>query len=180
MHAHLTAVLTNLDEAGRELRTAAAGVPKGAFALKPVPERWSAAELLEHLALAEGGFLKWIEAGILAARERGLGVEAHEFTALPEAIRTVMGNRINRRNAPERVQPKGGKTEAELWLAIGDVEDALRRVLADADGLALSEVIVEHPSLGPLNIYQWVELIAAHRRRHVAQLQEIVATVTAM
>ena len=180
MHAHLAVVLRVLDEAGSELRKAAADVPKGAFALKPAPERWSAAELLEHLALAEANFVKWIEDGITAARAKGLGAEAREFTALPERIRTVLGDRVNRRNAPERVQPKGGKTEAEVWLAIGGIEDALRRVLADADGLALSEVIVEHPSLGPLNIYQWVELIAAHRRRHVAQLQEIAAAVTAM
>ena len=112
MHPHLTAVLADLDSAGQALRTAAAEVPKGAFALKPAQEKWSASELLEHLALAEGGFLAWIERGIATARSTGLGAEAREFTALPEQIRTVMGKRVNRRTAPERVQPKGGKTEA--------------------------------------------------------------------
>ena len=56
--------------------------------------------------------------------------------------------------------------------------DVLRTVLAEADGLALNDVIVPHPTLGDFNVYQWVELIASHRRRHAAQIEEILALLT--
>lgn len=180
MHAHLAAVLAGLDEAYDALRDASEAVPADRRHVKPAPERWSAAEVLEHIALAEGNFFDWIRRGIDEARAQGLSPEESAFTPLPERIQTVMGDRVNRREAPEQVRPAGGKTEAELWQAIRQVEQALRVTLAGADGLALSSVSVAHPRLGPLNVYQWVELIAAHRRRHVAQLREIAGAVTAL
>ena len=68
-------------------------------------------------------------------------------------------------------------TAEEAWNAVVEVEQRLKQVLTAADGLALNEVVVEHPTLGPFNIYQWVELIAAHRRRHVEQVREIAAAL---
>ena len=54
-----------------------------------------------------------------------------------------------------------------------------RASVLSADGRALSGVIHEHPFFGPLNVYQWVELIAAHEMRHVAQVREAAAQLLA-
>jgi hypothetical protein len=50
-------------------------------------------------------------------------------------------------------------------------------MLAGAASLPLHEIVVEHPTLGSFTVYQFVELMAAHRRRHVAQLHEIADAV---
>jgi hypothetical protein len=177
VHPHLNTVLTALDDARLALRRATDAIPPDRRSIRPAPERWSAAEVLEHLSLAEAGFTTWISTGVEAARERGLGAEDADRAPLADDIRNRLENRVNRRVAPERAQPKGVLDEGQAWNAILSIEERLRGVLVAADGLALNSVMVDHPTLGPFNIYQWVELMAAHRQRHVAQIDEIAAVV---
>jgi hypothetical protein len=177
MHPHLASVLAALDESRHSLEQAAHDVDLDKRALRPAPDRWSLSEVLEHVSLAEANFTAWITSGIEKAKESGLGREAAERAPLPEAVRARFADRVNRRTAPERVQPKGEMTAEEAWNAVVEVEQGLKQVLTAADGLALNEVVVEHPTLGPFNIYQWVELMAAHRHRHVEQVREIAAAI---
>ena len=178
MHPHLASVLAALDESRHSLEQAVHDVDLGKRAQRPAPDRWSLSEVLEHVSLAEANFTAWIASGIEKARATGLGREAAERAPLPEAVRARFADRVNRRTAPERVQPKGEMTAEEAWNAVVEVEQRLKQVLTAADGLALNEVVVEHPTLGPFNIYQWVELMAAHRRRHVEQMREIAAAIS--
>jgi hypothetical protein len=177
VHPHLASVLAALDDSRRALEQAAEAVDPAKRAVRPAPERWSLSEVLEHLSLAEASFTGWITTGLDNARAGGLGPEAAERSSLPEAVRARLADRVNRRVAPDRVQPKGEMSAEDAWNAFVEVERRLKEVLIAADGLALNDVIVEHPSLGPFNIYQWVELLAAHRRRHVEQVREIGAAL---
>jgi hypothetical protein len=166
-----------LDESRHSLEQAVDDIASAKRALRPAPERWSLSEVLEHLSLAEASFTGWIASGIDKARAGGIGQEGAERSPLPEAVRARLADRVNRRVAPERVQPKGEMSADDAWKAVVEVERRLKDVLVAADGLALNEVIVEHPALGPFNVYQWVELMAAHRRRHVEQVREIAAAL---
>src|SRR5688572_21879131 len=107
MHPHLSSVLAALDESRQLLERAANDVEPPKRAVRPAPERWSLSEVLEHVSLAEAGFTGWIASGIEKARAGGLGEEGAERSPLPEAVRTRLADRVNRRVAPERVQPKG-------------------------------------------------------------------------
>jgi len=178
MHPHLTSVLGTLDDARGVLKRAADAVPAHRRSERPAPQRWSTAEVLEHLSLAEGGFTNWVTAGVAQARANGLGAEAAERAALPERVRTILADRVNRRKAPDRVQPTGALDADAAWQALDASEQRLRVALIEADGLALNDVIVPHPSLGDFNVYQWIELIASHRRRHAAQIEEVLALLT--
>jgi hypothetical protein len=173
MHPNLAAVLVTLDDAGRALRRTTDTVPSDRRSERPAPDRWSAAQVLEHISLAEGGFTSWITSGIEKARAAGVGNETSERTPLPPHIGGLMADRVNRRTARDVVQPRGEMSDAEALAAIAKVERRLRTVLSLADGLALNEVMVEHPALGPFNVYQWIELMAAHRLRHAEQISEI-------
>jgi hypothetical protein len=42
-----------------------------------------------------------------------------------------------------------------------------------ADGLALGSVRTAHGFFGELTVYQWSELVAAHARRHVEQINAL-------
>jgi hypothetical protein len=61
--------------------------------------------------------------------------------------------------------------------AIEEGHRRLQVLAADADGLALGEVSFDHPFFGPMTVYQWVELMAAHEGRHTDQIKEIAAIV---
>jgi hypothetical protein len=134
--------------------------------------------VLEHIALAEGSFSVRMAAAIDAARVNGAtAASTAEPAPLQDAIKLRLADRSNRRVAPERAQPTGALDVSTAWTHVDAVERRVTRMLAEADGLPLHEIIVEHPTLGSFTVYQFVELMAAHRRRHVAQLHEIADAV---
>ena len=100
MHTHLTEVLSRLDGARAALRGALDAIPAPLQRQRPAPDRWSAAEVLEHLTLVERIFGGRIVNAIDAARS-GLAPEAQPRTALPDAIEQRMSDRVNKRQAPE-------------------------------------------------------------------------------
>jgi len=143
---------------------------------RPAPERWSAAEVLEHLTLVERIFGGRIVNALDAARS-GLSSEAHPRVPLPDAIEERMSDRVNKRQAPETAKPTGTVDVASGWAALESNHSALRGALAACDGLALSQVTLDHAFFGTMNVYQWVELMAAHEGRHTEQIREIATAL---
>jgi hypothetical protein len=176
MHTHLTEVLSRLDGARAALRGALDAIPAPLQQQRPAPDRWSAAEVIEHLTLVERIFGGRIVNAIDAARS-GLAPEAHPRAALPDAVEQRMGDRVNKRQAPETAQPTGTVDVAAGWAALESNHRNLRAALNTCDGLALSQVTLDHPFFGTMTVYQWVELMAAHEGRHTEQIREIGAVV---
>jgi hypothetical protein len=178
MHAHLESVFRRFDEAHAALRTAVNAVPDGVMTARPGSDRWSVAEVLEHLALVESTFACRMGEAIAAAAAAGLGPERAERVPLPESLAAILANRSKRRDAPQAVRPTGRLDPARAWAAVERTRDEVRDALTQADGRALSTVTYPHPFFGSLTAYQWVELLAAHRDRHTMQIREAVAQLT--
>lgn len=176
MHTHLTEVLSRLDTARGALRGAIDAIPPAMHRQRPAADRWSAAEVLEHLTLVERIFGGRIVNAVGAARS-GLSPEAQPRAPLPDAVEQRMGDRLNRRQAPEPAQPTGTVDVASGWAALESNHSTLRAALAGCDGLALSQVTLDHPFFGTMNVYQWIELMAAHEGRHTEQIREIAAAL---
>ena len=83
MHTHLTEVLSRLDTARGALRGAIDAIPAAMHRQRPAPDRWSAAEVLEHLTLVERIFGGRIVNALGAARS-GLSPEAQPRAPLPD------------------------------------------------------------------------------------------------
>jgi DinB superfamily len=172
MHQHLTDVLAALDASRQALRDSVAAIPGAARTARPGPDRWSPVDIVEHLSLVETRFSAVVGGKIADALSAGLGPENQAREPLPEKIRTMLADRTGKRTAPEVAIPSGAMDERAAWAAADKARAGFRAVVLSADGRALSGVIHEHPFFGPLNVYQWVELIAAHEMRHVAQVRE--------
>ena len=175
MHQHLNDALATLDASRRALRQAMAEIPARSRTERPGPERWSPVEIVEHLSLVETRFATIVGGKIADALNAGLGPEGEVRTPLPEKIQSMLADRTGKRTAPEAAIPSGAMSEAAAWGAADQARAGFRAAVSRADGLALSGVIHEHPFFGALNVYQWVELIAAHEMRHVAQIREAAA-----
>jgi uncharacterized damage-inducible protein DinB len=173
MHTHLTEVFARLDAQRAALRAAVERVPRDQRQERPAPDRWSVAEVLEHLGLVEARFTEWVEKAIATAREGGLGPERDARAALPSDLESMLSDRTRQRTAPPPVIPQGTMTEEAAWGALDRARATFRATVMSADGLALNTVTVAHPAFGTLSVYQWVELIAVHEARHTAQIQEI-------
>ena len=178
MHPYTTAVFDRLTSARATLRAAVETIPPQARGHQPVADRWSVNQVLEHLSLVESLFTHRIAGAIEKARQEGLGPEqATERAPLPANIETIVADRENRRQAPEAARPQGNLDSDTAWQRIEQARAVLHDTIVAADGLALSTVIESHPFFGPLTVYQFAELIAAHEARHTAQIRELAAAL---
>jgi DinB family protein len=176
MHSHLAEVFSRLDRSRAALRAAIDTVPHAVRETRPAPDRWSTAEVVEHLSRVEAIFGGRIEQAI-QGRAGALARESAQRVALPAPIEARMADRVNRRTAPEPAHPTGTLSCEAAWAAFEAGHTRFRAVVGAADGLALSEVTVDHPFFGTLTIYQWIELMAAHEGRHTEQIREIAAAL---
>src|SRR5262245_23331396 len=154
MHPHLEQVFARLDRSRAQLRAAVDEVAVPARSVRPAPDRWSVAEVVEHLSIVERLFGDRIVKAI-ESRRASLASETAESTGLPDTIETRMKDRVNKRRAPEVVQPKGALACDDSLTIVESGHQRLRSALASADGKALSEVALDHPFFGSLTVYQW-------------------------
>lgn len=172
MHSRIQEILVCLDDELAGLRAALDQVPPELRNRRPAAERWSVAEVLEHLAIVEKAVLKVCTRQLAAAREQGLPQEA-ETTAIRQ---TLPPEHVARRErplvAPDAVAPKG-MDAAAAWGEIEATRARFVEFVKSCDGLALAQVSFPHPAMGTLNMYQWFLFAAGHHARHAAQIREI-------
>lgn len=173
MHPRIQEVLDYLDTTRSDLGKAVADVAVTRREERPGPDRWSAAEVLGHLAIIERRIVKMVAARIAAARADGLGPELDTSSVLDSINRVRIIDRRKRVTAPEMVQPQATGDATSAWAALQQSRAGLREAVLAADGLALSEITQEHPVLGLINLYQWLIFVGSHEARHTAQIREI-------
>jgi hypothetical protein len=173
MHPRIREVLDYLVTAKVHLRDAVDGVPASLRDTKPAAERWSVAEVLEHLANVNAAIGRLIAKQIAKAREAGLGPEQDISSVVWSLDVSRALDRTDVRVSPERNRPTQGLTADAAWQALEAADSSIRDAVVAADGLALGEVTFPHLYLGTLNLYQWVAFAAAHEFRHAAQVREI-------
>ncbi|HKP35353.1 MAG TPA: DinB family protein [Pyrinomonadaceae bacterium] len=172
MHPRIEEVINYLDGERAALRDAVEQVPAELRDKQPGSDRWSVAQVLEHLGIIEKrvglGLTKWVS----EARDT-LGPEADTSSVMNSLPRQLIIDRSQRRNAPEEVRPPGEIDAKRAWEVLEGTRETLRSAFLSGDGLALSEVVQPHPILGPINIYQWLLFVGSHEERHTAQILEI-------
>jgi hypothetical protein len=159
--------LRYLDETRDGVLNAVKGLSEAQWKFKPAPDRWSAAEVLEHLVLIEemvDGILGKIGEAPAGAAERDAGkVDAMILAKVPDRSEKVQ--------APPPALPTG------RWTSAGTLEHFLNSrmktgaILQSAS--ALRGHVVTHPVFGPLDGYEWILAVAAHSERHTKQILEV-------
>lgn len=173
----LVELLDALAAARRELAAALEHVPAHLRDRAPGDDAWSVALLLEHLVLVESRSMGAFERVAAAAPPRAphddVADDAHHFDAGPLLDRTV------RVPAPEIVRPTGDATAEAAWAQLGAARERTEAIVRAADGRALEQVTLKHPRFGALNGYRFLAVLAAHERRHAAQLRDVGAALSA-
>lgn len=146
----------------------AARVSEAQSAFRAGDGQWSIAEIVEHLGITEGVFLKMI-APKLSGPAQEEDEQKPRFT--DEEIIAMLPQRANKFAAPERVRPK---SETSLPDAI---HIFLEHSAANNNFLETCETLrgrtAKHPVFGPLDGYLWCLVMAGHRERHRKQIEEI-------
>lgn len=173
MQPRTAELLAYLDAADQELDAALASTPRGARERRADPDRWSIAEIVEHLGIVHRTAGALLEATIASAREAGLQSETdHEPVVDADDVRR-MTNRSFKITSPERARPTGDVDCDTAHALLVDARARVRALLLAADGAALGEVVALHPALGPIDAYRWFVFFGAHQKRHAAQIREV-------
>ena len=137
------------------------------------PETWSVAEVLEHLYRVENSIARLLRRSVERAKAAGLDPENELSSLLGSLDALRLLDRSRRIGAPELVMPRGELTAAEGMAALTESRQALIAAIRVGDGLALGQITQVHPTVGPLNLYQWVLFVGQHEGRHAGQLEDI-------
>jgi hypothetical protein len=149
-----------------------AGLSEKQWIFKPAPDRWSVAEVAEHITVSETtifGLVPKLMQGPADPQKRDL------VKGKDEIIIEKVPDRSHKVQAPEILRPTGRfATEADLTKAFEEARksnmDYIRTTNDD-----LRDHFFDHPMLGTLDGYQWLLLISAHSARHTAQIEEVKA-----
>lgn len=133
--------------------------------------KWSAAQILEHLALAFGGTARAFRK---AAKEgRNLGGHPTLADRLRVFVVTQVGYFPKGRKSPEVVLPTGTLQGSEALRVIHENLAAMDDAYADCRRKLPKGRVADHPVLGPLRLEEWPRFHLAHTRHHMKQIERI-------
>ena len=179
MHPRTQELLRHIEENRQLVREALEAAPLALRERRPAPERWSVAEVLEHLSIVELQVAKLLKRGLrIAQAEQPLPADPDVSPVLPTVDGPALVDRERALGAPEGGMPRKGLSAGEAWRALEESRAELREVLLAADGLATRSIVAPHPFFGELNFHQWIAFVGFHEARHAAQIRATVAAVS--
>ena len=161
------------EQANERFSAAISSLTEAQENFRPVADRWTIAEIAEHVATVNGGFLRITGKLLKQAEAEGKPAPAQlnlKPTALDES-----GNPLPPFQAPDAVKPQGGKPVSESLPKLREALDGLGALQDRLASVDLSEQRFPHPAFGPLSAYQWLILLSEHMDRHRSQIETIKA-----
>jgi hypothetical protein len=165
-------LVKDLEETRAALLASVQGLSEAQVRFRPAPDRWSVAEVAEHIALAEERLYGVVTDKVLRGPPPP---ELRGRAPDDERVRRSLLDRGARRQAPEVLRPTG--RFPTLGAAVGAFEKGRERTLALARSTQedLRGHGAPHPVLQLLDGYQWLLVLSSHCARHTAQIEEIKA-----
>ena len=147
------------------------GLSEAQWNFKPGPDRWSVAQVMEHIAAAEDLLRGMVETQVMKAPARPAG---DDVKALDELVLKAVPDRTQKRQAPEPLKPTNrfGSPEGALKHfeeSRGQTIEFLRKTND------LRDHAIDSPFGKKLDGYEWILFIAAHSERHTKQINEVKA-----
>ena len=167
--AERNSIVKILEDSRADFHAAVDGVSEFDAKVCPAPGRWSVLECVEHIAISESRLLGWLENPIADS--------APPANKEKEARLLSLANRTQCVEAPEPARPTGRfATLAEAMVQF-DAARAGSIRFAESQGAGLYKLAARHPFFGLCNGQEVMVLMAAHARRHAAQIREIRAAL---
>jgi uncharacterized damage-inducible protein DinB len=149
------------------------GLSDKQWRFKPAPDRWSVAEVAEHITVSESGLFGMVQKQIMtspAAPEKRAEVQGKD-----EVVLKNVPDRSHKAQAPEFLKPTNRwATREDLTKAFEESRKSTMDYVKTSND-DLRDHFFAHPVIGPLDAYQWILLISAHSERHTKQIAEVKA-----
>jgi hypothetical protein len=137
---------------------------------KPDQNAWSVAECVEHIAISENNLFGFCQ---MALKEPADPSKRSEVKMSDEAIVKMITDRTEKRKTQEAFEPTGkfGSFEATLTEFKTKRDNNINYVKTTQDDLR--NHYNDFP-FGKIDAYQTILFMAAHSKRHIAQIEEVM------
>ena len=160
-----------LEKTRQGVLDATKGLSPAQWSFKSAPDRWSVAEVSEHIAAAEDLLYGSIQTEAMKAPARPAG---EDVKAIDDFVVAAIPDRSHKAQAPEPLKPTNRFATPEATLK--HFEESRART---EDFVKTQQGLRDHASDSPLgkklDPYEWVLFIAAHSERHIKQILEVKA-----
>jgi hypothetical protein len=164
--------LQYLESTKKGVLDATKGLSEAQWNFKPAPDRWSVAQVMEHLAAAEDMLRGMTQEQVMKTPVVPVR-DVEETKKADEGVLAMVPDRSHKAQAPEPLQPTnrfGSPSAAQKHFV--ESRAVTEEYLKNATGLRAH---LSDSPLGKLDGYEWVLLIAAHSERHTKQMLEVKA-----
>src|SRR3989475_995596 len=149
------------------------GLSEAQMKFKPAPDRWSVAETLEHIALAEDFIFQNVTDKIM----KSPAGPADRDTAKADAmVLAMIPDRSHKAQAPPPLVPTGRWTPSET---LDHFVKSRAQTIAFLESTPdLRQHVADSPLRQSLDAYEWLLFVSAHSERHTKQILEVKADPT--
>ena len=166
----MAAIVRHLQTSRAKLVSAADGVTELRWHESPAPGRWSAAEVVAHVAAIEETTIFGMKRLLRSAPKP---VPLRRRFHLPLAIAAWRGRKLR---TPIPLDEKRIRDKQESLAGLAAAREATLVFIESTRGTDVSAYRYDHPFLGSLNMYEWFRMIGYHELRHAKQIRELVET----
>jgi hypothetical protein len=160
-----------LESTKQGVEDATKGLSAAQWNFKAAPDKWSVAEVTEHIAAAEDYIRGMVVEKVMTAPARPAG---EDVTAIDAMVVQAIPDRSQKKQAPEPLKPTNRFGSPD-----GSLKHFLESRTTTEDFLTKTPDLREHAADSPLGKkldgYEWVLFIAAHSERHTKQILEVKA-----
>jgi hypothetical protein len=163
--------LQYLESTKKNVLEATKGLSQAQWNFKPAPDRWSVAQVMEHIAASED----FIRDNLL--KEKVMvsppGPPGRDMKKTDEAVVVMVPDRTHKAQAPEPLVPNNRFGSPE-----GSVKHFVENRATTEQFLKTTTGLRDHVMDGPvptMDGYDFVLFIAAHCERHTKQINEVKA-----
>ncbi len=163
--------LSYLESTRQGVIDATKGLSPAQWNFKAGSDRWSVAQVTEHIAAAEDFIRGMITEKVMSAPAQPAG---EDVAAIDEMVVKMIPDRSTKRQAPEPLVPSNRFGSPE-----GSLKHFLEARTTTEDFLKKTPDLREHAADSPLgkklDAYEWILFISAHSERHTKQILEVKA-----
>jgi hypothetical protein len=163
--------LQYLESTKQGVLDATAGLSEAQWNFKSAPDKWSVAEVTEHIAAAEDFLMGMVTSQVMKAPARPAG---EDVKAIDDMVVATIPDRSQKKQAPEPLKPTNrfgspagslkhfteARTQTEAFLKTHD---------------DLRQHAIDSPVGKKLDGYEWILFVAGHSERHTKQINEVKA-----
>ena len=142
----------------------------------PDGEKWTIAQIVEHVAMVDEGSMRICGRLLRKAQEAGStsdgkAVISDHFRGKGVEIAAI------KVNAPDIVQPTNEKTIQESLAKLDENSEQLEQMRSVFESVDGTEFKFPHPFFGEISAHEWLALKGGHEMRHIKQIENVLAKI---